>query len=675
MADEERWALRFEATTANRRVIEAVTTMSAGTVAWRGLPLGADDRDGDAPLAAGVFDDSPVPKLLDGPPASWVIGDGRVGAPQHVTLDLYRGMVISVTWSDRCPTTMTQFASSAHPGLHIAEVEGPVDGSDDLASLLSPSGSGVASSERGAIGCRAVCTTTNRPESVQVVRMTATACHPTETDEVEVTATRRLDAVQARSADVLRAEHEAVWAERWRLAANDLPEQLVIERRLRFAQYHLWCSSGDGDEAAIGARGATGRAYRGHVFWDTDVFVVPALAAFAPERARAALRYRWNRLRAAKSRAHAEGRSGARFPWESADSGVEVAPTQGVDLHGQTVPIKTGAQEEHITADIAWSVLRYLEWTDDETMAAGPASDILAETARYWHSRIEIDSDGSGHLRGVIGPDEYHETVDDNAFTNVMARWNLRRSADFCEARGAASPAECRSWRATADRLVDGFDRSTGVHEQFDGFFALDPITMSGLGRPPLAADALLGHERINDVQIIKQPDVLMLHHLVPGELASSFEHDLDFYLPRTAHGSSLSPAITASLLARAGRLDEARHWFDIALGMDLDDLSKTTAGGLHLATMGGVYQAYSQGFLGVVPTGGVLQIDPHVPEEWGTVTHRFLYRSIPIHLVASCEHLSLSCPVPIEVAVGSDGPHRVSELTARRHANEWKIR
>ena len=148
------------------------------------------------------------------------------------------------------------------------------------------------------------------------------------------------------------------------------------------------------------------------MFWDTDVFVVPALAAMAPALARSALGYRTARIEAAMARARREGRRGARFPWESANDGDEVTPTEGVDLRGRTVPIRTGEQEEHVVADIAWSALRYLDWTGDEAFRRGPATRILVETARYWQSRVELDDDGSGHLTGVIGPDEYHEDVD-----------------------------------------------------------------------------------------------------------------------------------------------------------------------------------------------------------------------------------------------------------------------
>ena len=157
----------------------------------------------------------------------------------------------------------------------------------------------------------------------------------------------------------------------------------------------------------------------------------------------------------------------------------------------------------------------------------------------------------------MIGPDEYHEPVDDNAFTNVMARWNLRRAARL----DGVAPDERATWLRLADSLVDGYDPETGIYEQFAGFFDLEPLRIADLApRRPISADLLLGSERVDGAQVVKQADVLMLHHLVPDEVATgSLAPNLEFYEPRTAHGSSLSPAIHAALFARAGLL--RRRW------------------------------------------------------------------------------------------------------------------
>ncbi len=204
-------------------------------------------------------------------------------------------------------------------------------------------------------------------------------------------------------------------------------------------------SVADSGEAAVGARGLTGAAYRGHVFWDGDIFVFPFLAATHPEAARAMLEYRIRRLPAARAAATRERPGRAPLPVGVGGVGRRRhTPARARTAPGELIPIRTGLLEEHVTADVAWAAACYIDWTGDEEFAAGPGRELLVETARYWASRIRLDADGRGHIYGVIGPDEYHEPVDDNAYTNVMARWNLRRAAE----RSVAPRGRRRSGRA-----------------------------------------------------------------------------------------------------------------------------------------------------------------------------------------------------------------------------------
>jgi trehalose/maltose hydrolase-like predicted phosphorylase len=250
-----------------------------------------------------------------------------------------------------------------------------------------------------------------------------------------------------------------------------------------------------------------------------------------------------------------------------------------------------------------------------------------------------------------MGPDEYHEVVDDNTYTNVMARSNLRAGAMLLERSGASE--EAAKWRALGGALVDGFRPDRGIYEQFAGYFDLEPLLVSQFARPPIAIDVLLGHSRVAASQIIKQADVLMLHHLVPEEVVpGSLKPCLSFYEPRTAHGSSLSPAISASLLARAGEPERALELFNIAARLDLDDLTKTTAGGVHLATMGGLWQALASGFLGLAAIGDVLGIDPCLPARWSALSLRFWFRGRSVGVRAEHDRIVLTCDAPLMVKV-----------------------
>ncbi len=402
------------------------------------------------------------------------------------------------------------------------------------------------------------------------------------------------------------------------------------ELSARFAVFHLLGAAADTGESAMAARGLTGNAYGGHVFWDADVFALPALAALRPDAARSMLEYRIRRLPAARDQAAAEGHSGARFPWESAGDGRDVTPRRVRGPHNELIPVATGPEEEHIVADVAWAAVRYAAWTGDGAFLTGVGRHLVVDTARYWADRIRTDDAGRAHIDGVMGPDEYHATVDDNAFTNVMARWNLRQGADLLTRSGRDDEAEL--WRKLADRLVDGWDPERGLYEQFAGYFDLEPLVMSEVAPPPVAADLLLGADRVSRSQLIKQPDVLMLHHLVPDDVREgSLTSCLDFYGPRTAHGSSLSPAVHAALLARAGQPERALEMFRMAARLDLDDRTGTTAEGLHLATLGGVWQALASGFLGVRADQGMLAVDPCLPEDWGALGLRFRFHRWPL--------------------------------------------
>jgi trehalose/maltose hydrolase-like predicted phosphorylase len=476
-----------------------------------------------------------------------------------------------------------------------------------------------------------------------------------------------LATAEAEGFEVLLAEQREAWAKRWQEADIVVEGDPGLQGDLRFTLYHLMASVADEGEAAVGARGLSGPAYRGHVFWDSDVFVLPFLAATHPAAARAMLEYRVRRLPAALTAARRLGRRGARFPWESAADGIDVTPPAARDQTGQLVRIRTGELEEHVVADVAWAAACYLDWTGDEAFAAGPGRDIIVETARYWASRIRLDRDGKGHIYGVIGPDEYHEPVDDNAYTNVMARWNLRLAAGL----DRVAAAERASWLALADAILDGYDAQTGLYEQFAGFFRLEPLRIADVApQRPISADLLLGPERVDGSQVVKQADVLMLHHLVPGEVVpGSLVPNLEFYEPRTAHGSSLSPAIHASLFARAGLLPEAVTALRLAARIDLDDLTGTTAGGLHLATMGGVWQALAFGFAGARPQGNVLELDPRLPDEWNALELGLSFRGTTLRARIERDVVAVESDTTVRVRVGGREGRRFE-----RRAGQWEV-
>ena len=478
----------------------------------------------------------------------------------------------------------------------------------------------------------------------------------------------RVQRARALGFDALLAEHRRAWAGRWEDADVLIEGDPELQLTVRLAIFHLIASAADMGEAAVGARGLTGRAYRGHVFWDSDVYVLPFLAATHPKAARAMLEYRIRRLPAAIRAARTQHRDGARFPWESARSGRDATPRRTRDRAGELVAVLTGPLEEHIVADVAWSAACYIDWTADRTFAAGPGRELIVQTARWWASRIEPDEHGRGHIRGVIGPDEYHEHVDDNAFTNVMARWNLKRAAAL--GPDAACEPERRRWLQLADTIADGYDPATGIYEQFAGFHGLEPILIAKLApQRPVSADVLLGHQRTRAAQVVKQADALMLHYLIPNETApDSLAPNLDFYEPRTAHGSTLSPGVHAALLARAGRLVEAVQMLRLTAQIDLEDIGHMTAGGVHLAAMGSVWRAIAFGFVGLRPAGAALAIDPVLPPGWDALELRARFADSRVRVRIHPDTVELSADPPIDALNPAGQP---VELTRRAQTFE----
>ena len=253
-------------------------------------------------------------------------------------------------------------------------------------------------------------------------------------------------------------EHRNAWLARWQASDVRIEGDPAAQRALRFAIYHLVSAANPQDDrVSIGARGLSGTTYKGHVFWDTDIFMLPFFVLTYPEAARALVMYRYHTLAPARAKAARLGYRGAFYAWESADSGEDVTPPFVVAPDGQVVRILTGEQEQHISADVAFGVWNYWQATGDDHFLVEAGAEILIETARFWASRAKREEDGRYHIRGIIGPDEYHETVDDNAYTNGMAQWNLEAAAEIANLVAERWPAP---WQALSRRLgIEPADR------------------------------------------------------------------------------------------------------------------------------------------------------------------------------------------------------------------------
>ncbi|HKH78550.1 MAG TPA: glycosyl hydrolase family 65 protein [Solirubrobacteraceae bacterium] len=656
------WTLAVDGVGREReRANEALLTIADGCLGTRGSVLAPGRGATPAVLMAGVYRGHGEFSELQPAPLWNRLAARASGGRVRRVLDLHAGVLCQQMPGE---LAALQFCSLAEPGVAVLRALAPratleagpplvapphthAERQDDGAVILIP----VAN---GTLEAAAVQSIAGAGEDASLERIAVYAA--TSAGDSSKPALRRAHRARQAGRERLLGDHRRAWARRWEHADVRIDGDPELQVGIRLALFHLIACAGDHGEAAVGARALTGRGYRGHVFWDSDVFVLPFLAATHPASARAILEYRVRRLPSARAAARAAGHAGARFAWESAASGEDVTPRSARDRAGHEVAIYTGQREEHIVADVAWAAGCYIDWTGDRAFREGAGRRLLVETARYWASRVERDSDGTGgraHIRGVIGPDEYHELVDDNAYTNVMASWNLRRA--FAETTdGAVERAERRSWLDLADALVDGYHPDSGLYEQFAGFFALEPLVISEIApRRPIAADLLLSPERVHQAQVVKQADVLMLHHLVPDEVVEgSLAANLAFYEPRTAHSSSLSPGVHAALLARAGRLDEARAALAMTTRIDLDDESGATASGVHIAAMGSVWQALALGFLGARPRGDVLELEPRIAEGWELLELRLRFRAAQLCVRVNAQTIEVSSDRPTLLSV-----------------------
>jgi trehalose/maltose hydrolase-like predicted phosphorylase len=671
------------------RADAALLTQADGAIGTPGSPLGRHPAAAPSVVAAGMYESSEG-QLQPGPCWNALPFDLEPSPRLERALDLRTGLLHQRLTTDTGVLRSVSLSALSRPGTVALRVEAP-------AGLLGPGqpleGPGEEPVESGREGDATWMRVGAGPGGIVAAAADETSVGERGLRRIDRLAAYVLDAAEppegglalaalaeARDAgfETLLSEHRAAWARRWEDAAITIEGDEDLQHAVRFALFHLMASAASEGEAAVGARGLSGPGYGGHVFWDSDVFVLPFFAATHPPAARAMLEYRLRRLPVALDVARRLGRAGARFPWESARSGSDVTPTSARTRTGEIVPIRTGQLEEHIVADVAWAASCYLDWTGDEEFAAGPGRSLFVQTARYWASRARIGRDGRAHIYGVIGPDEYHEPVDDNAFTNGMARWNLRRALAATEDDETVEPSERARWRDLVDLIDDGYDPATKLYEEFAGFFDLEPLVVAELApRRPIVADLLLGRDRTSGAQVVKQADVLMLHHLLPDEVApGSLGPNLRFYEPRTAHGSSLSPAVHAALFARVGQLDRALELLRLSSRMDLDDLTQTTSGGLHLATMGGLWQALVYGFAGIRPMGATLRLDPRLPASWDRfeVNLRFLGSRVSVAIDEARLRLVADPPVAMVLA-GRPGlmAANASGLELERRNDEWK--
>lgn len=425
-------------------------------------------------------------------------------------------------------------------------------------------------------------------------------------------------------------EHEKEWEKRWQIADIKVHGYERLERSLRFASYHMLSATTVNEgRTSIGPRGLSGVAYHGHVFWDTEVFLLPFLTWIWPEAARSCLLYRHRTLPAARQRAVSFGYEGAMYAWESTDTGEDKTPDFGVMPDGSSIRILNGEQENHITADVAYAVIHYWRGSGDDDFMLRYGAEILIECARFWRSRVSLANDAYV-IRSVIGPDEYHEGVDNNAFTNAMARWTIlqaesylrelseldRKAAQALMSRLNVSEREMADWRHAGDLIVRSSFLQDDLVEQFDGFFGLDSVDVASYLRAGVPLDIAIGHEAMQKIRAVKQADVVMAICLMPWLWTeASARRNFEYYEPITCHTSSLSPPVHALVAASLREGELCRKYLEWAMDIDLTESFRGAAGGVRIASLGALRQTALFGLAGFKFNSEEIGFDPFLPD------------------------------------------------------------
>jgi beta-phosphoglucomutase len=452
---------------------------------------------------------------------------------------------------------------------------------------------------------------------------------------------------ELRSYGELRAAHEAAWERSWEASDVVVEGNPRDQLAIRYALFQMLIAGPrHDDQVSIPAKTLSGLGYHGHVFWDTEIFVAPFFTYTQPEIARNLLTYRYRTLPGARRKAQAAGYEGAMFAWESAATGDETTPTWVPGPRGEgLVRIWTGDIELHISADIAYAIYQYWRATGDDAWMASAGAPVILETARFWESAVEYNPDRDRYeLHNVIGPDEYHDHVDNNAYTNRMIRWHLEAALEVfawlqenypedaaeLEDRLSVGPSRLQTWADIIEDMLVLYDPESGLIEQFEGFFDLEDIDLAGYEPRTQSMQALLGIEGANRRPVLKQADVLMLLYLLPDAYDDrALQANWDYYSPRTDHtyGSSLAPAIHAIMACRLGRPDEAYEHFRRAAFVDLEDTRGNTGDGIHAASAGGLWQAVVLGFGGLRLTEYGPIATPHLPPGWTRLKFRIQFQ------------------------------------------------
>jgi beta-phosphoglucomutase family hydrolase len=502
---------------------------------------------------------------------------------------------------------------------------------------------------------------------------------------------------QAGSFDELLVGHKAAWERLWAVSDMLIDGDRFCQKTIRLHIYHLLVAASLHNtkiDAGMTARGLHGEAYRGHVFWD-ELYILPFYNLHFPEISKSLLMYRYRRLNDAKEHATEHGYLGAMYPWQTADDGKE--ETQVIHYNpvsGNWDP-DLSCRQRHVSLAIAYNVWQYFNTTNDIEFLKDYGLEMMLEISRFWASIAEFDkADGKYHIKGVMGPDEFHERYDegeaglkDNAYTNILTSWVLEQtlnaykkiddiSKQALKAKIGFSETELEEWKKIAKGLAVVINEQ-GLISQFDGYFNLQDLDWDHY-RAKYGdihrMDRILKSEgnSPDKFKVAKQADVLMLFYALSpeqvknvlatmgyevGDVMEFVSKNYEYYVHRTSHGSTLSHIVHSAILQlfNAGEssqkpefLDKKKEqweWFLHALESDVNDTQGgTTQEGIHCGVMAGTIDLVLKGFAGLVLNGDCMEIAPSLPKHWRKLDFKIRFRGGLYRFEITCDKVTVSC-------------------------------
>jgi len=415
----------------------------------------------------------------------------------------------------------------------------------------------------------------------------------------------------------------------------------AVQQAIRFNLFHILQAAARAENTGVPAKGLTGGAYEGHYFWDSEIYVLPFLTYTAPRIAKNLLRFRHGMLDKARQRARQLNQRGAMYPWRTIN-GEEASAYYAA-----------GTAQYHINADIMYALRKYVQVTSDEEFLFDEGAEMLVETARLWLSLgfYSLRKGGKFCIHGVTGPDEYNTVVDDNVYTNLMARENLRFAAETVEKIRERRPdlftalvhktllqdPEIADWKRAAELMYVPYDQRLRITPQHDQF--LEQETWDFKHTPPEKYPLLLYYHplTIYRYQVIKQADLVLAMLLLGHEFSPELKRrNFEFYDPITTGDSSLSPCIQSIMAAEVGDVEKALEYGRVATLMDLGDVAGNVKDGCHIAAMGGVWMIFVYGFAGLRDYSGELSFRPALPDVFDCLRFKLTFQGQSLEIDVS---------------------------------------